>query len=92
MIRNRIERFYEHLDSALLQAVCEQRILKTRWLLAFGANPDTVGCCVCGLVSSLEAARRRENPSLVEILLNAGANPDPDQDEDDCYEDFDDVE
>jgi len=92
MIRNQIERFYESLDNVLLQAVCEQRILKTRWLLAFGANPDTVGCCVCGLVSSLEAARRRENPILVEILLNAGADPDADSNEDDCYEDFEEVE
>jgi hypothetical protein len=64
------------LDAELLTAVCRERITRSRLLLILGADPDVMGWRVLGLVSALSAACICENPALVALLLENGADPD----------------
>lgn len=64
------------LDAELLTAACRERITRSRLLLILGADPNVMGWRVLGLVSALSAACICENPVLVALLLENGADPD----------------
>ena len=69
-------RWQAWLDAELLSAVCLERFTRSRLLLTLGADPNVMGWRVLGLVSALSAACICENPVLVALLLENGADPD----------------